>query len=198
MATKSARKFSKTAKLDASACSIVFEPVFRPQPETGYWLELALAHSDVALAAKAGILGPLSGAQSGSEAVTEWREFQAQVLGILKGLLTSRPDVLNTTEESLREQIGAVEQDHVPQWNSLPAAATALIQERRIMLTSIDPTVFGAMTNTGNVLANALNEAKRAQGIAACVYCETAFTYGARERQYCTPACRKAACVEEK
>jgi hypothetical protein len=191
---------SRTANLDVEGDQIVFDPIFRPQPEPGYWLELALAFSDPELAQKAARLGPLSGSQSGTESVAAWQLLRSLLLGVLRALLTSRPDILAAVDnDELRDLLAQTRQEQVPRWHSLADAATALIRDERayqVTLVSLAPATFDAATRIGQVLAHALNESMKANGIAACTQCGTVFTTAARPRQYCTPACRKAACIE--
>lgn len=198
MATWQARALSKTAAFADADNKISFSPTFRPQPEPGYWIELATTHAGAALSPLAGRLGPLSGAQAGSESLGDWQAFQSLNIGVLKALIASRPEIVENISDDLREKLRACERQDIPAWTSLPAAATALVANGYVVLSSLTPVVFDAPSAKGRVLALALNEAMKANEICACVVCDTVFTASARSRQYCSPACRKAAAIAPK
>lgn len=204
MGTQDARKLKRTAHWSMGDDLIVFDPVFRTQPEPGYWLELALIKedSDWRLGNElAGRLGPLSGALSGAEPVFEWRAFQRQALGIVKAMFGSRPDLLaKVTDADLRDRLmgWVINNDTLPRWSLLTVAATELVRFGDVALSSLTPTRFDAPTAKGKVLAYGLNEAMKAEGISACKKCGTVFVTAARPRDYCTPACRKEFSIQQK
>jgi hypothetical protein len=198
MATRQARTLSRTTSFDDATGTITFAPVFRPQPEPGYWIEIATAHVGLPLARLAGRLGPLAGTQSGSESLTAWQEFQELNIGVLRALIDSRPHLMEGVSDDLLERLSSRLREGVPVWHSLHNAATELIRAGHVVLASMDPLVFDAATGKGRVLAFALNEAMKATEICACVVCDTVFTASTRSRQYCSPACRKAAAIAPK